>query len=211
AHGIDLAGLIIADQDRVHLLYVLRYQTKLRGSFWINLFFIAETYRPQRQDRFAGFVHRLNRFLKPGRGGSNPQLAICVYYYLAASHGRPEDARDKGVFLRPLLSDPDGVGLACHAKHISANIDIITPRGEILAGITSQGNIVRSRRVFNERGATTGCVVSAGRVVREREQPVSRVIGASRIVNECLITAGCIAGASGVAIDRLKAKGCVTE
>ena len=74
ANSHYLPVLIANDQVRIHLLYFFRYQAELRDTFWIKLFLVAEGDRLQRQDSFARFVHRLDRFLEPGRGGSNTKL-----------------------------------------------------------------------------------------------------------------------------------------
>jgi hypothetical protein len=183
----------------------------LRDAIWVEFLLVAEAHWFKRKNRFTDFIHRFDRFLEAGRGNSDAQLSTRINYDRATTHRSSKDTSNEGSLLCSLFTDADGVGLTGCAKHISANIDVITPGGEILAGITSEGDIIRSRGVFNERGATTRCVVSAGCVVRKRDQPVSRVIGAGRIAKERLITAGRVASASGIGIERLKAEGGVAE
>src|SRR5207248_4076766 len=133
--------------------------------------------------------HGLNRFLKPGRGGSNPQLAICVYYYLAASHGRPEDSRDKGRPLGPLFSDADGVGVTGVSSHVSANVDIVTASGEAATGPATQGSVIRTGAV-QKREITLGCVIMADPIVVKRVDSSSDVAVACRIRIECVVSGG---------------------
>jgi hypothetical protein len=55
---------------------ILGDQTKLRGYCRIKVLFVSERHWLKCQDRFTGFVHRLNVFLKPPGRHDRPQLAI---------------------------------------------------------------------------------------------------------------------------------------
>src|SRR6476469_634876 len=88
------------------------YQAKLWNTIRINLFLVAKRNRFERENSFGRCAHCFNRFLEAGGRCSNAKFAGRINYHRAAAHSRPEDSRDKGVFLRPLRVDADSVGLS---------------------------------------------------------------------------------------------------
>src|SRR5439155_19317555 len=113
----------------IYFFYILGYDSELRCARRINLLLVAKGNRFERQDRFTGFVDRLDAFLKSSRGRSHTQLAIRIDYYLSARHRHPRNARNESAVLCALSADPDLIGLAGCSER--TDIDVVTAGGEI--------------------------------------------------------------------------------
>src|SRR5206468_12283740 len=110
-NGIDFSFGITRYQGGVHLLHVLSYEAKLRSALGINLFFVAEGDRFQREDRFACLIHRLDCLLLASGGGLDPNLTVRIYADRRAATDRySANAGDISSGLGPLRTDADGVG-----------------------------------------------------------------------------------------------------
>src|SRR5260370_22429507 len=79
ANRVNLPGGIENYQVRIHLFYLLSYQAELRDALGVKLVLVAEGHRFERENRFARLVHRLDRFLEPGRGWCRAKLAAAIY------------------------------------------------------------------------------------------------------------------------------------
>src|SRR4029450_5177361 len=124
ANRVDLTVLIAYDQIGIHLFHFLRHQAKLWDAFWINRLLIAECNRLECEDRFAGLVHWLDRFLKTRRGGYRAELTVGIYdNWYTSWNNLPHNASDIGGRLCSHRADTNGVGLG--GDTLVANIDII--------------------------------------------------------------------------------------
>ena len=79
AHGVNLAVLVAHDEVGIYLSYFLGNQAKLRCVFLAVL--VVECHGSERQDRFAGIVHRLDVTLESARGRDRPELTVCVHQH----------------------------------------------------------------------------------------------------------------------------------
>ena len=132
-------------------------------------------HRLERQDSFAGLIHRLNLFLKPARGAGGPELTVGIYddIYRIGNPRCHTNGGDKGSCLK-FAADADSVGLAIDTR--VTNIDIVIARGKAAAG------------------ASARCRVIAAGVAKERIKPIGRVVAAGGgVVQERLITVGRVA------------------
>src|SRR2546423_3689855 len=141
---------------KLDLRFVLpRPLTRTAKCLRVNLFLVTEANWFQREQRFAGFVHRLDLVLKTRRGRRHAKLTASAYHYSRACHCGSIDSSDKCTCLIPtadadrsrLASDP-GVG----------NIDVAIAYGEIFAGPGSDSRIVRPSGIIEE------CAVAHGDV-----------------------------------------------
>src|SRR6267154_1743106 len=64
AHAVRFSFLVAHHKVGIYLFYIFGYKAQLRGASWINLLLVSEGNRFERQEDFAGFVHRFNLFLK---------------------------------------------------------------------------------------------------------------------------------------------------
>src|SRR5262245_31145497 len=182
---------------------------------------VAEGHRFQREDRFAGLVHRLDLVLATLRGNyrAKPTVITNDYSY-PSGHSDPRNPRDKRGRLRSDCADADSVRLATITARI-ADIDVGTTRGEIYPGLKTQRDVAATGSVVKERSETAGCVakascvakegidtggrvVNAGCVARERIKTRGRVVVAFCIVGERLSTGCRILAADCVAKERVK-------
>ena len=67
-----------SDQIGIHLCYFLGHETKLRNTIGIKFLFVTKGHRLERQDRFAGFIHRFNLVLESLRRSRNAKLSTGV-------------------------------------------------------------------------------------------------------------------------------------
>src|SRR6266536_1486265 len=74
AYGVNLAVLVAYHQVRVYLGYFLGDQTKLRCSFCVA--FVVKGDGLERENCFAGLLHRLNLFLVTPR---MPAMKVLVW------------------------------------------------------------------------------------------------------------------------------------
>jgi hypothetical protein len=81
-------------------------------------------HRLERQDSFAGLIHRLDLFLKPARGAGGPELTVGIYddIYRIGNPRCHTNGGDKGSCLK-FAADAGGVGLAIDTR--VTNIDIV--------------------------------------------------------------------------------------
>src|SRR6266481_2973500 len=163
----------------------------------------------ERENDFAGFVHRLDRVLETLRGSDRPELAAGVYEdWHAFWTGFARNASEIGGRLGSLRANADRVRLG--SNPFVADINIVVA-SEIDTGQKAQCDVVAAGFVVRERINTVGCVVVAGRVESERTITVGRVLGASGVANERSITVGRVAAASGVAKERKITDGRVSD
>ena len=78
ADRVRLTLAIADDQVGIYVFHFLSHQSKLRDALRINLFLVAKTHRLERQNRFAGFAHRLDLVLEPRGRRRGAELAICI-------------------------------------------------------------------------------------------------------------------------------------
>src|SRR4029077_19640897 len=139
--------------------------------------------RFERENDFAGFVHRLDRVLKTLRGSDRPELAVGIYEdWHAFWTGFARNASEIGGRLGSLRANADCVRL--DSNPFVADIDIVTARSEIRAGANAQGDIAIPGGVAKERSSTVSCVVLAGGVARERTNTGGRVVAAGVVLTE---------------------------
>ena len=117
-------------------------------------------------------------------------------YSHAICHSDPTNTCDIGGGLLP-RADSHRIGLSCHAN--VADINIVTARGEVGAGLIPQRNIERADCIAVERLNTGGRIVDAGSVLCERFKTTSRVV-----------EAGCVAKQRRRTVDRITAARCIT-
>src|SRR2546423_9330640 len=92
----------------------------------------------EREDHFAGFIHRFDRFLKPRRGGPDTELPIVsdadCYGYAVGNRCVP-NASDVGGCLRSYRADADHSGFT-------------RDPGIAYADVVAAGGQLRSRAAF---------------------------------------------------------------
>ena len=120
----------------------------------------------------------------------------------------PADAGDKGRGLHARLADTDLSGIA-RKSHI-ADVDIVTARGEIVAGLIAQRYVRVAGCVVMERSFTVGRVVGPRCIRLKRTKTDSRVL-VSRAQKKCKGTYGYVSKAIGIAIQRFFAQGCIVD
>ena len=88
-------------------------------------------HRLERQDSFAGLIHRLNLFLKPARGAGGPELTVGIY----------DDIYRIGVIARGKAA----AGANAHCRVIAAGVakERIKPIGRVVAA----GGVVQERLI----------------------------------------------------------------
>jgi hypothetical protein len=221
AHGVDLALGVAHHQVRVHLGYLFGNQTELRRACCVAL--VVKRHWLEREDGFAGLIHRFNLFLEPARRTGRAELPDCVYqdWYSRVYGCDPANAGDECSRL-VTVADANRVGLASNPT--IADIDIKISGGEIVTGANAQcdvlassgvvkegvitgGRVIHTGGVVNERLKSVGCVIAAGSVESERTSPGSRVILAGGIVKERSSSGGRVLWPSRVAKKRFKPSG----
>jgi hypothetical protein len=91
-------------------------------------------------DRFAGFLHRFDRFLETRRGDCRAEFSVGIDVNCnAATGGFPTNAGDKGGRVSFFRANADGGGFGLNT--FVANIDIVIACGEIQTGLNAQGDI----------------------------------------------------------------------
>src|SRR4029077_16373148 len=80
-------------------------QTKLRDLCGINLLFVAEAYRFESQEHFAGFVHRLYSVLETPRTCGYAKLIVGGYHNRGAGNWCVPNGSDKGSSLNRTSAD----------------------------------------------------------------------------------------------------------
>src|SRR5262249_53082388 len=111
-------------------LHVLGYESELQDASRIKLLVIAEGHRFECENRFAGFIHRFDRFLETRRRSCGPEVPSRIDNDChAARHRCPTNPSNEGIGLSSYRADPDRIGFCL--KTTVANIDIVTSVGEI--------------------------------------------------------------------------------
>jgi len=104
----------------------------------------------ERQNGFAGAVHRFDLFLKSAGGAGRAELAEGVY----------QDWYDVGV-CRCNVTNVADKAAAAHAQANGPDTDNIIGRSDVVAGSIAQGRVVEAGSVL-ERVSTDGRVVEVG-------------------------------------------------
>ena len=104
----------------------------------------------ERQNGFAGAVHRFDLFLKSAGGAGRAELAEGVY----------QDWYDVGV-CRCNVTNVADKAAAAHAQTNGPDTDNIIGRSDVVAGSIAQGRVVEAGSVL-ERVSTDGRVVEVG-------------------------------------------------
>src|SRR5438046_2614154 len=148
--------------------------------------FIAESDWFQLENRFAGFLHRLDVLLEPGRGGGRAQLSTAVDPDRnRTANGSAVDTGDIGGRLGSRCANADHARVACYSE--VANINVVTLGGEIGSG----------------RGAYPDVMGSCG-AIDEGKIAISRVVSPSGVVAQCVATISCVIVAGGIAKERTR-------
>ena len=103
-----------ATKSGFNLSHLLGHETELWRRLGIEFLLVAKRHRLKRENRFARFVHRLDRLLEPHRGSSDTQLPIgsdADCYGYAMTKRRLPNACDKCRRLGSSGSDADDPGL----------------------------------------------------------------------------------------------------
>ena len=217
AHRVNLAFLVAHYQVGVHLGYFFGDQTKLRWAFLVV--FVAKSHRFERQERFAGAVHRLDLLFEPPRRAQRAELADGVYhdwYRVGNCRCHPANVANKAtvahVFTGKESADADDVsGRGNIATGLSAQDRVVAAGRVKLKGIETVGRVAITGGVAIERVNTVGRVLGAAGVAIERPKTVGRVAVTGGVARERLITRGRIRPSSGVPKERSHARGCVLE
>ena len=104
----------------------------------------------ERQNGFAGAVHRFDLFLKSAGGAGRAELAEGVY----------QDWYDVGV-CRCNVTNVADKAAAAHAQTNGPDTDNIIGRSDVVAGSIAEGRVVEAGSVL-ERVSTDGRVVEVG-------------------------------------------------
>src|SRR5439155_22584083 len=100
------------------------------------------SYRSQRQNRFARFLHRLNRFLETGRGCSRAKMSTVIDDNgHAGGNSCPTDSRDKCFCVYSARADADSFRLGPRTAYVT-DVDIVYARGDIKPGLKSYSDVV---------------------------------------------------------------------
>src|SRR3984893_15036369 len=186
AHGVNFALAVVSHQVGIDLFYLLGHEAELRDAVWIKLMLVAEGHRFQRQDRFARFVHRLDLVLESLRGRRHPKLTAGAYNNCCACNRYSMNASNKCGGVRSCRADADVVGLSCRA--LAADVDVVTPRGQVVTRYGARGDVVAPRGVVVECSKTDGHVEVAGCVPYKRTIAAGCVVRPDGIVSECVNT-----------------------
>ena len=147
AQRVDSAIRIAHYEIWINSSDILRDQTKLRRAAAVAP--LAERYGLERQDGFAGFVHRFDFLLKFGRRTSRAELARGVDY----------DRKSVAVLRLNLESVADKAGVA-HIRAWDADCNYVVGRHDVKAGCKAQRNITQTRHDVRECTITHSCVTS---------------------------------------------------
>src|SRR6476659_2332048 len=79
ANGVRLAMFVTRYQVGSDLSHILCDEAKLRNTLRIQLFFVAEGDRSEREDSFARLLPWLDLILVAGRGGDCAEVTIGAY------------------------------------------------------------------------------------------------------------------------------------
>ena len=171
AHGVGLSFFIAHDQIRIHFFNLLSYKSELRCARGVDRLPVMEGNGVQCQERFTGFLHRLDVILEPGGRRHCAELAICIHVNRNAIRRRlTTNASDKCAGLI-CIADADGVAFASHT--IVADVNIPVARGE--KPTAPQGDVVAAGGVAIQRLNSIGRIIVAGGVVIERLNTMGRV------------------------------------
>ena len=147
----------------------------------------AERYGLERQDGFAGFVHRFDFLLKLGRQTSRAELGRGVDYdrkSIAVLRLNPESIADKA-------------GVA-HIRAWDADSNYVVGHHDVEAGCKAQCNITETRHPVRECTITHSRVTVAASVVLQRMGSDGRVVAAFGVKKQRATTHRCVRVALGI-------------
>jgi len=81
ANRVRLSFVVASHQIGIYFFHVLSNEAELRDALEVKLVLVAEGHRFQCEDRFARFVHRLDRILETLRRDDRAQLTVSIDYY----------------------------------------------------------------------------------------------------------------------------------
>jgi hypothetical protein len=193
AHRVDFAFTVADDQVGIHLFHILGHQPKLRHALRVNLLLIMEGNGLEREERFAGLVHRLNVIFEPPGRNNGAQLTRSIN----------DDGGCSGRSHTENVADVTGIA---HVLAIGADSNNVIGRADTRAGVSAQGDIPAAGAV-QERLITDSRVVDADGVLQERSNTVGRVEETGDVAKERSKTVGCVVGADCVGAERIKTVG----
>src|SRR5262249_38682970 len=149
----------------VNFLHLLGYKPELRNAIGIKLFFVAECHRFQREDRFARSVHRFDVLLETLRGSGRAEAPVAIDQNGDTTrYGCAIDAGSYGFRLGTFLADADRIGLS--GLTFTADVDVVTARGEIDSCRVTQGDIATASGVCRKSTISQGGIAAPGRRVK---------------------------------------------
>src|SRR4029077_14086778 len=125
AHRVDVAVLVAHHEVGIHSGYVLSDQAELRRVLGVAL--VMEGHRLERQNRFAGFVHRFNVVLEAARRETSAQFSI----------GIDKDWNSGGGINR-LAEDLADIATVAQVRTGGADSNNVRGRADATAGSISQ-------------------------------------------------------------------------
>src|SRR4030095_264667 len=131
-------SVLVSDHRiRIHLRHFLSNQSELRDGIGIKLLLVAKAHGLEGKYCFARFLHRFDRFLKPGRGHNRAELAIRAdNTTYPTRHSLAIDASNKSLLLSARLANPDcGWIRQPRRARWRADHDIVAAGSEIDTGI----------------------------------------------------------------------------
>src|SRR2546423_15130012 len=141
AHRVGLALFVASHQGWIDLFHVLSHKTELREAFGIKIVLVPEGHRLQGEDGLACFIHRLDCFLKAGRGCGRAKMTVGVYdNCYTCWNGCPTNASDKCLRLILYPADANGARLAPQTS--IADVDVFIASGKIAASSKSQRDVL---------------------------------------------------------------------
>jgi len=155
AHGVDLAVLVAHNQIGIHIGYFFGDQAKLRRPASVAL--VMERHRLERQDGFAGTVHRFDFVFETPRRADRAELTGRVdqdWYGVGICGCNSTNVADKAA--------------VAHVRTIGADSNNVIGPGDAEASQNPQGNVATTGGVTKERITTDGRVVAACDVAKKR-------------------------------------------
>src|SRR5437762_3489452 len=139
---------------------LLSDETKLLRSGGIDLRFVPERDRFEREERFTGLAHRLDFFLVPGRGG--------LIAKLRAAHGVHRHKYVAALWSQTDVADAGDAALAINPDYVRADKNIALDRRNRTAGLRPNRRIEAAGGIEPERGIAHRRVANSGVIVFER-------------------------------------------
>src|SRR5439155_24411193 len=115
----------------IYLLYFFGNQAKLRNLIRIEFFLVAKGNWFERQDSFAGSIHRLDVILVACRRLNGAKLTTRVNdYTYTAGNSLIVDAANEGLLLS-CIADTGDAGIGGSAENAGTDNDVVAAGGEI--------------------------------------------------------------------------------